>query len=501
MAFLRVLLFTLLVVAPDVARAADPTPTRQKTETFDKDPNWDGFQNRIKLPPVRKQQDFGWSKTNHAGKSAGEIGGTVWRCITPAYYAKKIGPFDLDGTFSAAGTMAMKRAKTRFGWQTGSTIWIGFFNHAEQGWRPINFMGFRFETHTDTAAKKLEERPYVEQGYGTAKWTAGGPDWVEGTTPNASAVVDPDGTLRVPADGARHTWELRYEPTGGKHGLGLITYVFDGAAAVRHIDKSIREQGITVDRFGIFNMQLPGQEMEAYFDDITINGQIHDFTDDPKWEAVGNRDLVEDVREYAAQDYGFSATSNAGGKPGEMGGRFISVDPWEKQFQGHYGDRVGRLSLDHKLVARGKLATRTFSIDSTFALGWFSATDRGGWPLKNFVGVAFDSLTDTGRIVQTLYGTTEGSKARSSDYVTFNPDGTSYDWTLEYDPAAAGGNGAITFTINNQKLSIPLAPGDKQKGAVLDRFGVFNLPWANSKYCIVYLDDLTYTVAADAESR
>jgi hypothetical protein len=483
-----ILLWACLIATP--APAADPIPTTQKTETFDRDPLWDGVRNRIKLQPVRKQQDFGWSRTNHAGKAAGEIGGVVWRCITPAHYAKKIGPFNLDDSFSASGSMAMKRARTKFGWQTGSTIWIGFFNSAEQGWRPVNFMGYRFETHTDTAAKALEERPYVEMSYGTARWTAGGPDRVGGADPG------PDG-VRVPADGAKHTWELSYQPTGGKHDLGKLTFVFDGVTYVLNIARDIREQGITVDRFGIFNMQLPGQEMEAYFDDITINGQFEDFTADPKWEAVGNRDTIDDVREYGAQDYGFSATSFAGGKVGEIGGRFISVDPWEMQFQGHYGDRVGRLSLDHKLVARGKFATRTFSIDSTFALGWFSATDRGGWPLKNVVGVAFDSLTDTGRIVQTLYGTSEGSKARSREYVTFNPDGTSYHWTLEYDPAAANGNGAITFTINNQKLTTPLAPGDKQRGAILDRFGVFNLPWANSKHCVVYLDDLTYTVAAE----
>ena len=40
-------------------------------------------------------------------------------------------------------------------------------------------------------------------------------------------------------------------------------------------------------------------------------------------------------------------------------------------------------------------------------------------------------------------------------------------------------------------------PGDKEKGAIFDRFGVFNMQWANSKWCDVYLDDLEYTVAAN----
>ena len=158
-------------------------------------------------------------------------------------------------------------------------------------------------------------------------------------------------------------------------------------------------------------------------------------------------------------------------------------------------DRVGLLTLEHKLIARGKFSSENeFSVDSTFALGWFNSKKRG-WPLHDFVGVYFDSLSDTGRIVQPLYGTNAGNKERGRDFVTFLPDGSDYDWTLEYDPAAADGRGEITFTMNAQTVNMPLVKGDREKGAALDRFGVFNLPWANSKHCVIYLDDLTYTTA------
>jgi len=43
-----------------------------------------------------------------------------------------------------------------------------------------------------------------------------------------------------------------------------------------------------------------------------------------------------------------------------------------------------------------------------------------------------------------------------------------------------------------------LSTCDKAKGALLDRFGVFDLQWANSKWCDVFLDDLTYTVSLGA---
>jgi hypothetical protein len=31
----------------------------------------------------------------------------------------------------------------------------------------------------------------------------------------------------------------------------------------------------------------------------------------------------------------------------------------------------------------------------------------------------------------------------------------------------------------------------------MNRFGVFNLQWANSKWCEIYLDDTSYTVSLD----
>jgi hypothetical protein len=46
-------------------------------------------------------------------------------------------------------------------------------------------------------------------------------------------------------------------------------------------------------------------------------------------------------------------------------------------------------------------------------------------------------------------------------------------------------------------VTLPLREGDRAVGATLDRFGVFNMQWANGKWCDVYLDDLTYTASRD----
>src|SRR4051812_8884037 len=76
-----------------IARAEENTKTVLKTESFDRDPNWQGHDNRIvpkEYPTI--VQDFGYSRTNFAGKSTGEMGGQITRASTPAYYAAKIAP-------------------------------------------------------------------------------------------------------------------------------------------------------------------------------------------------------------------------------------------------------------------------------------------------------------------------------------------------------------------------------------------------------------------------
>jgi hypothetical protein len=507
-----VISMVVLICVPFSARAArgddqSNVPVRRnagtitKTESFDHDPGWDGVRNHIELPVVRKQQDFGYQTSHHAGAAAGEIGGTVWRSTSPAYYGKRLKPLTFEDTLQASGTVAVTQSETGFGWQTGSTVFVGFFNHQEQGWRPVNFIGFRLETHTDTDSKKLEKRPAVEISYGTSRWAAGGVhvNTVGLAQQRNVKQLDQDALRRVPPDGSRHTWEFRYVPK--EDGSAEFIFAFDGIETRMRIGDGHRRHGATFDRFGIFNNPLPGSSITAYFDDITVNGEVDDFGDDPGWDEKGNRDLIEDKEEYGSNDYGYSATNYAGGeKPGELGGRFFSVDPWERKFQGYCGDRVGTLTMNDKLVARGKFATKRFSTDSTFALGWFNSNDQG-YPIKNFVGVFFDSYSNVGRIAAPLYGTSEGQNKHDMGYVTFLPDGTSYDWRLEYDPDAAGGQGAITFAIGGQELTAPLKEGDKAKGARMDRFGVFNLGWANSKHCVVYLDDLSYTAAGEGPGK
>ena len=82
-----------LLASPLLAKPGKKTDRvlRQKTGRFDADPGWDSHNNRVKVEPNPVLQDFGYSETNHAkGKSAGEMGGRVQRCTTPAFYGKRL---------------------------------------------------------------------------------------------------------------------------------------------------------------------------------------------------------------------------------------------------------------------------------------------------------------------------------------------------------------------------------------------------------------------------
>lgn len=455
----------------------------QRHEDFSRDPGWQGVNNRLRPQPVpEKRQDFGFRAAHHAGGEPGEIGGTVWRSIRPAYYAKVIEPLSLESRLTASGTVALTQATHIVGWQTGSTMFMGFFNSAEQGWRPINFLGFGLSGTNEPLGAGT-----VEVSYGTSRYAAGGE------------------VLKIPPiapDGKPHTWSLDYDPEGNS-GQGAITFKFDGAEFVLSLSVEHRKHGATFNRFGIFNLQLPGNAITAFFDDLTIHGAREDFSTDPGWDAKGNHEKFEDLLGYGMNDFGFSMTNYAGGKPGEMGGRLWHVQ--EPQYVAHYGDDIGRLGLNDKLTASGKIAFKRYSIDCALRFGWYNGDDLGS-PPKNYLGVYLDSYSRIGRFLTPTYATSQariettpegkkqvvGSGGGGLDLV-FLPDGRVYDWTIAYDPQANRGQGVITVTLGEKSTTLDFLPEHRAAGAVFNRFGIFNAQVNNGKDAVLYLDDLKYT--------
>src|SRR5687767_8120444 len=99
---------------------AAPVNAKERTERFDKDPGWDGQNNRSTLEKRTIKQDFGYSRTGHAGGQPGEIGGLITPAAEPAWYARKIEPKTLNDPLTVTGRLRCKGRSFH--------LLVGFFN-------------------------------------------------------------------------------------------------------------------------------------------------------------------------------------------------------------------------------------------------------------------------------------------------------------------------------------------------------------------------------------
>src|SRR5258708_4302671 len=158
----------------------------QVHQDFSRDPGWEGVKNRIRAsdPPTVKQ-DFGWSPTNKAGGSNGEIGGTIWQSVTPAYYAMPLNhPLSFKEPFSFSCRIAFSPSGGV------GAAYLGFFNHRLQGWRIWNSMAVRLGGESSGQAAFGADAM-------TGIWHASG---------------GPEGYSHVPVDGKPHTVHFSYDP-------------------------------------------------------------------------------------------------------------------------------------------------------------------------------------------------------------------------------------------------------------------------------------------------
>jgi hypothetical protein len=502
MRFLSLPLLVALAVAAGIGAADEQPKTIIKTESFDRDPGWEGHNNRIvpeHVPTV--VQDFGYSKTNFAGKEKGEIGGPVTRASEPAYYADKIGPVTLDDRLSASGTFALTKTTG------GGGIFFGFFRAEQPGGagRPISSLGLDMD---------------CEQGGGRLAVRL-----ITGRNQSCGTFVTPflPGKFRptpIRNDGTRYQWTLDYDPDGAG-GRGQFAFTIHGdapkpgefsnadipeshkAEARRRfpdtttftvdLPEAYKQQGTAFDHFGLMNLMKPGGRVSIYFDDLHYLGRTQDFSQDPKWDASGNRTTYRSKDVGGAHDFGFSPTKHAGGRPGEVGGTF-----WRSGKYAYYADKIGPLTLDDRLEASGKVVLKSGGPDSDMFLGWFNGSNKDQPPTRagHFLGVHVGGPTRVGHYFQPSLATAQGTHAQAKAGPVLTP-GKVYDWSLVYDPTAEGGNGAITVTLDKESVTLALKKGLKAQGASFDRFGLFT-PSVGGQIVRLYLDDLTYTAARPA---
>lgn len=204
---------------------------------------------------------FRWSNTDVAGKAAGEIGGTVSTSATPAYYAQKIPPKSLDDELTASGSISLPA-------QPASTtaVFIGWFNSDFRGWRFPNCVGF-WVSGGDAPNDEVHT-------YGlTGVW-------------NRNMGAKPTG-FRIPRDGSRHNWTLKYDPKANE-GNGAISFALDGQKPfIANLPPGHMAQDATFDRFGLLQAQASRDPLTLFLDDVQYNGKAQDFSADPGWQQGG----------------------------------------------------------------------------------------------------------------------------------------------------------------------------------------------------------------------
>ena len=467
-----------------------------KTETFDRDPGWDGHNNRPSAPPATVRQDFGFTHSQYAGGETGEIGGFISPAGEPAYYAKIIPTASFKDKLSASGTLACPDGEFH--------LLLGFFNaDTINEWRTPNTMVLRLNGRGTRFLAYLE--------YLTQKWRIadmGGQGFPSVVVPKTG---EPEST-GFEMGGQIHKWSLAYDPVG-ENGKPVMVATLDGEKSVCLPDPAYLTDGAEFNRFGILNIVKSADTGgEIYFDNLIINGQTEVFDADPNWDSHNNRQTYQTQMVRPRFDIGFSPTHFSGGQsPGEMGGLFFRGDCRYQDRMAYYGDGVGKLTLNEPFIASGKIALMHGVSDSTTLFGFFdsktsmeiSNRQDSGTP-KCLVGIAVEGPSSEGFFFYPVYRNNvdgEGSAARHNPPLRIYPDGMAHDWILKYDPLAGGGNGQISVTLDGQSISVDLKEEHRRSGASFDRFGLIT-PWIDGNGQTIYFDDLTYTVNdAEGESQ
>ncbi len=460
---------SLLLTVTPAARAQRSLV--QVHEDFSRDPKWESRNNLLdRSVCVTKTQDFGYSRTRHAGGEPGEIGGEVFRSTTPAVYARQVPLCTLEDSLRASGRFSVTQSSG------GSGVLIGWFNHASRGWRTPNSLVFR----VDGESSKF--RVFFE--YGTQTWKTGGGRTFEGRYQVTK-------TPMHEADGAAHTWSLMYDPDGAA-GAGEITFTLDGKEYKTALAPGHKKDGAVFDRFGIMNVQMSGNGLTVWLDDLEVGGAKEDFAVDPKWESKGSRVTFQDCVIRPHHDFGYRRSAHAGGEVGEIGGIVWRIESANPQNAAYYGAPVGRLTLDDELVASGKIRLRAAAADSAVLIGWFNSLTYIGVPPANFLGILVEGPSRIGHYVRPVWASSDDQHEVMKEGPVIRPDETTHEWTLRYDPQGNDGKGRITMSLDGETVSMDFPESVRKGRATFDRFGL--VTWHRGGHFVdVYFDDISYT--------
>ncbi len=530
---------SILIIVP--VQAQEIT---QINQSFDQDPGWENYHNRIECsdcPTIT--QDFGWNPTNKTGQGPGEIGGTIWKSTTPAYYAMPLGPYSFKDKLSASGKLALIGPP-----KEGEGFYIGFFNAERQGWRVWSSFGFRMGK-----VKNGQSRFHLDYKTGKARGAILNPDIeipCDGSVHDWKLEYDPEAKVadtwpdpRLPKwiteksnvhedkiyeralkdepnlkredlhalllrarddglidhwyrKGSYHLWDIERNPAGMK---GKITFYFDDYAPVSFfLLPGHSDHESIINRFGIYNMQVYHGSMEFYISGLVVNEQKIDLSQNPHWPGEGNRETFIQGDFHARQNFGFSQTNWAGKSAGEIGGRFWGTevkDPWH----GYYADDIGKLTLEDPIEFSGMINFPEGAVDGRMLVGYFNRKEKlaevqgeyKGNPPHQYLGLEVMDQTQAGYYFTAVCSPRQDISIENHGPI-YIPDRIKRPFSFKYDPEA-GLAGRITVTLDTTSFMADLTKEQRQIGSTFDRFGILN-PRKGGKYVDVYLDDITYTV-------
>jgi hypothetical protein len=214
------------------------------------------------------------------------------------------------------------------------------------------------------------------------------------------------------------------------------------------------------------------------------------FDRDPGWDAHNNRSArPETVR----QDFGWSAgTTNAGGGPGEIGGR---INPAGEP--AYYAKRIPSRTLENALSASGRV--RVEKGGGHTLLGFFDDRALNEWRTRNTLALRiqqrgdvfhchFEHCTSQWRAGAGIIGVYD--KERDRMHPKELPCGRTYAWSLKYDPNGNRGGGVVTATLDGETAVYELSPGHKADGATFNHFGLVNVMKQFDGAGTLWLDDV-----------
>jgi hypothetical protein len=308
----------------------------------------------------------------------------------------------------------------------------------------------------------------------------------------------------IPCDHV-YEWKLKYEPNLQQR-QGHLTFSLGDDKVTCEITQEHFAEGATFTHFGLLPVMKSWDDAgEAWLDDVTIESQHFDFTNDPKWDALGNHAKYETTNTRPRFNFGWSPTHYAGGvSAGEMGGLIFRGDCREAARLGAYGDRISTLNLDRPFFARGVVSMVRGVSDSTASIGFYNSVSSlrvnpaqdQSIPM-DYVGINIEGPSSEGFFFYPVYrahgATAKALNPGSGHAARIYPDGMTHHWSLNYEPAGgANGQGQITVKLDQQSCTLDLETSARTLGGSFDRFGICT-PWNAGNSVTAYFDDLEYT--------